>query len=102
MAEDVSDLIEEYREQLPFSDQVTVMDPPKHTEHRALLMGLITPKRLKSNEDFMWRHADAYLEPYLAAGGSDAIRASRCRSRSGSSPTCSASRRRTAPSSPAT
>ncbi len=73
-ADDVSDLIEQYREQLPFSDQVTVMDPPKHTEHRALLMGLITPKRLKSNEDFMWRHADNYLEPYLNAGGGDAIK----------------------------
>lgn len=68
-ADDVTDIIEEYREQLPFSDQVTVMDPPKHTEHRALLMGLITPKRLKENEDFMWAHADRYLEPYLATGG---------------------------------
>jgi cytochrome P450 len=68
-ADDVSDIIEEYREQLPFSDQVTVMDPPKHTAHRALLMGLITPKRLKENEEFMWRHADTMLEPYLAAGG---------------------------------
>lgn len=72
-ADDVTDLIEQYREQLPFSDQVTVMDPPKHTEHRALLMGLITPKRLKENEEFMWRHADAYLDPYLAAGGGDYI-----------------------------
>ncbi|CAJ1510450.1 cytochrome P450 [[Mycobacterium] burgundiense] len=68
-ADDVSDIIEEYREQLPFSDQVTVMDPPKHTAHRALLMGLITPKRLKENEEFMWRHADTMLEPYLATGG---------------------------------
>ena len=72
-ADDVSDLIDQYRDQLPFSDQVTVMDPPKHTEHRALLMGLITPKRLKENEDFMWRHADRALEPYLAAGGGEYI-----------------------------
>lgn len=68
-ADDVTDIIEQYREQLPFSDQVTVMDPPKHTEHRALLMGLITPKRLAENEDFMWAHADRYLKPYLATGG---------------------------------
>ncbi len=73
-AEDVSDLIEQYREQLPFSDQVTVMDPPKHTAHRALLMGLITPKRLKENEEFMWRHADTVLDPYIAAGGGDFIK----------------------------
>jgi cytochrome P450 family 150 subfamily A5 len=68
-ADDVSDIIEQYRDQLPFSDQVTVMDPPKHTEHRALLMGLITPKRLKQNEDFMLKHADTMLDPYLATGG---------------------------------
>jgi cytochrome P450 len=74
VADDVSDLIEQYREQLPFSDQVTVMDPPKHTAHRALLMGLITPKRLKENEEFMWRHADTVLDPYIAAGGGDFIK----------------------------
>ena len=67
-ADDVTDIIEEYREQLPFSDQVTVMDPPKHTEHRALLMGLITPKRLKENEDFMWPLADKFLDDFLAKG----------------------------------
>ncbi|OBF25434.1 cytochrome P450 [Mycobacterium sp. ACS4331] len=73
-ADDVSELIEQYREQLPFSDQVTVMDPPKHTAHRALLMGLITPKRLKENEEFMWRHADTVLDPYISAGGGDFIK----------------------------
>lgn len=67
--EDVSDIIDQYRDQLPFSDQVTVMDPPNHTAHRALLMGLITPKRLKENEEFMWRHADTMLDPYLDTGG---------------------------------
>lgn len=72
--DDVSEIIEAHREQLPFSDQVTVMDPPKHTAHRALLMGLITPKRLKENEEFMWRHADTAMEPYLTAGGGDFIK----------------------------
>ncbi|HEX5144266.1 MAG TPA: cytochrome P450 [Mycobacterium sp.] len=72
--DDVSELIDQHRDELPFSDQVTVMDPPKHTAHRALLMGLITPKRLKENEDFMWRHADAVLDPYFEAGGGDFIK----------------------------
>ena len=67
-ADDVTDIIEQYREQLPFSDQVTVMDPPKHTEHRALLMGLITPKRLKENEDFMWPLADKFLDDFIDNG----------------------------------
>ena len=53
--DDVSALIEEHRDELPMSDQLPTPDPPKHTDHRSLLLRLITPKRLKSNEEFMWR-----------------------------------------------
>jgi cytochrome P450 len=66
--DDVSALIEEYRDQLPFSDQITTMDPPKHTDHRALLMRLITPKRLKENEEFIWRLADRKIDDFYARG----------------------------------
>ncbi len=66
--EDISDLIEEYRDQTPFSDQLPTMDPPTHTAHRALLMSLITPKRLKENEDFMWKLADEQIDTFVAHG----------------------------------
>lgn len=70
---EVTGLIDQHRDELPMSDQVTTFDPPHHTSHRSLLMGLITPKRLKQNEDFMWRLADQSLEPYLANGGGEFI-----------------------------
>src|SRR5204862_1279388 len=66
--DDVSELIEQYRDELPFSDQLPSMDPPKHTEHRGLLMRLITPKRLRENEEFMWRLADRQIDEFLARG----------------------------------
>lgn len=66
--EDISDLIEQYRDQTPFYDQLPTMDPPVHTAHRALLMSLITPKRLKENEDFMWKLADEQIDTFLAKG----------------------------------
>jgi cytochrome P450 len=66
--DDISDIIEKYRDQLPFSDQLPSFDPPKHTAHRALLMRLITPKRLRENEEFMWRLADQQLDEFLAQG----------------------------------
>src|SRR5205807_4167753 len=66
--DDVSDLIEEHRDELPMNDQITTFDPPKHTEHRALLLRLITPKRLKENEAFMWRLADRQIDEFLARG----------------------------------
>ena len=66
--DDISDIIEKYRDTLPFSDQLPSFDPPKHTAHRALLMRLITPKRLKENEDFMWRLAERQIDEFVDRG----------------------------------
>ncbi|MEV0685412.1 cytochrome P450 [Nocardia sp. NPDC050378] len=66
---DVDALIAQHRDSLPMSDQLPTLDPPAHTDHRALLMRLITPKRLKENEEAMWSIADRMLDHYLATGG---------------------------------
>jgi cytochrome P450 len=66
--DDIGEIIEEYRAGLPFSDQLPSFDPPRHTAHRGLLMRLITPKRLKENEEFMWRLADRQIDEFLARG----------------------------------
>lgn len=71
--DDVSALIEEHRDALPMSDQLPTLDPPRHTDHRALLMRLITPKRLKENEASMWHLADGLLDRYLAPGEGEFI-----------------------------
>ncbi|WP_461059710.1 cytochrome P450 [Streptomyces pseudoechinosporeus] len=71
--DDVSELIEQHRAELPMSDQLPTMDPPQHTDHRALLMRLITPKRLKENEASMWHLADGLLDTYLAPGEGEFI-----------------------------
>ena len=71
---DITDLIEQHRDELPFSDQLPTLDPPTHTNHRSLLMRLITPKRLKENEDAMWVLADQVLDDFLAPGEGDWIR----------------------------
>ena len=66
--QDVAALIEKHRDQLPMSDQLPTLDPPKHTAHRALLRRLLTPRRLKENEAFMWRLADRQIDEFLAKG----------------------------------
>jgi len=71
--DDISDIIEQYRDDLPFSDQLPSFDPPKHTAHRALLMRLITPKRLRENEDFMWRLADRQLDEFIGTGACEFV-----------------------------
>jgi len=71
--DDVTELIEQHRDELPMSDQLPTLDPPAHTAHRALLMRLITPKRLKENEASMWTLADRLLEEFLAPGEGEFI-----------------------------
>ncbi len=71
--DDISALIEAHRDELPMSDQLPTLDPPKHTDHRALLMRLITPKRLRGNEEFMWRLADRQMGTFLDRGDCEFI-----------------------------
>ncbi len=72
--DDISPIIDKYRHQLLMHDHMVCMDPPEHTRERALLMRLITPKRLKENEDFMWRLADEQLDEFIAEGRCEFIR----------------------------
>ncbi|TMK66914.1 MAG: cytochrome P450 [Actinobacteria bacterium] len=66
--DDVGDLIDAHRHELLFSGELPTMDPPQHTAHRGLLLRLITPKRLKENEEFMWRWTDVQLDEILGHG----------------------------------
>ena len=66
--DDIGETIARHRHQLPMHEHMVTMDPPQHTQHRAVLMKLITPKRLKENEEFMWRLADRQLDEFLARG----------------------------------
>jgi cytochrome P450 len=72
-SDDVTSLIDEHRDQLPMSDQLPTLDPPVHTDQRALLMRLITPKRLRENEEFMWQLADRQLDTFLSDGRGEYI-----------------------------
>jgi cytochrome P450 family 150 subfamily A5 len=71
--DDVSEVIVKCRHELPFSDQLPSFDPPNHTAHRHLLMRLITPKRLKENEDFMWQYADHLLDQVVPEGAAEVV-----------------------------
>ena len=71
--DDVPELIAAHRDELPFNDQLPTLDPPVHTDHRALLMKLITPKRLKENEDAMGAMVDRALDDYLVGSAGELI-----------------------------
>lgn len=66
--QEIDALIAEHRHKLPMNDQLPTLDPPAHTASRALLMRLITPKRLAENEAFIERLTDLTLESLLERG----------------------------------
>jgi uncharacterized glyoxalase superfamily protein PhnB len=66
--DDVSPIIERHRHQLPMNGHMVTMDPPQHTQERALLMRLITPRRLQRNEDSLRRIAGRQLDEFLDDG----------------------------------
>jgi len=66
--DDITEYVNSHRQYLPQNDQIVSSDPPGHTAQRALLMGLITPKRLKENEEFIWRLTDRQLDEILPRG----------------------------------
>lgn len=66
--DDISDQIAEHRQLMPLFEHMVTMDPPDHTNARSLLNRLLTPSRLKENEEFMWRLADECLDDFIADG----------------------------------
>jgi cytochrome P450 family 150 subfamily A5 len=72
--DDVSELIERHRDELPMADQIITMDPPMHKDHRALLMRLLTPARLRENELAMSRLADRQIDEFIDSGSCEFIK----------------------------
>src|SRR5699024_7573246 len=68
VGDDIDDLIGRHRHKMPAHEHMVTMDPPDHTRARSLLSRLLTPARLKENQEFLWRLADAQLDEFVAAG----------------------------------
>jgi len=62
--ETIADVVEHRSDEIPLSGQLFTLDPPKHTRQRALLTKLLTPNRLKENEEFMWTLADRLIDEF--------------------------------------
>lgn len=66
--DDIRDQIDAHRTQMPLHEHMVAMDPPKHTRARSILSRLLTPSRLKANQDFLWELADSQLDEFVDSG----------------------------------
>jgi cytochrome P450 len=51
--DDICAQIDAHGTEIPMYEHMVTMDPPEHSDARSILSRLLTPKRLKENEDFM-------------------------------------------------
>jgi cytochrome P450 len=61
-------VIERRRHEVPLSDQLPALDPPRHTRQRSLAARLFTPNRLKQNEEFILALADQLIDEFVDRG----------------------------------
>jgi cytochrome P450 len=66
--DDISAEIEAHRSAMPGGFLIATQDPPAHEKIKSLLMGMITPKRLKENEAFMLLLADQTIDEFIGRG----------------------------------
>ena len=66
--DDISAQIEAHRHLFPIYEHMVVMDPPAHDKARSLLSKLLTPRRLKENEEYMWKLVDSSIDAIIDKG----------------------------------
>lgn len=71
--DDITAQIEAHRDQIPYAALILNQDPPAHTRSKAVLMGIITPKRLQENEEYMLGLADRTIDEFIARDGFEVI-----------------------------
>ena len=66
--DDITAFIAAHRDELPMSEYMVTQDVPAHHDHRGLIMRLLTPKRMRENEEFMWCLADRQIDEFIDRG----------------------------------
>lgn len=71
--DNITGQIDAFRETMPFGGLIASQDSPQHPRTRSLLGGIITPKRLKENEEFMWKLADRQIDTFIDRGAFEVV-----------------------------
>lgn len=66
--DDITDQVEAHRHEFSWSDHIVCMDGEPHAKNRALLGSLMTYKRLKANEEYLYELADRLIDGFIDSG----------------------------------
>jgi cytochrome P450 len=66
--DDIRAQIAAHRDSMPWSAHLTTFDGAFHSQYRALLASLLTYKRIKQNEDYLYALADSFIDRFVEKG----------------------------------
>ena len=72
--DDISAQLDAARATMPWSDHLACYDGDKHTTHRDIMTRLLTYKRFKQNEDYLYGLADTLIDKFIARGECEVMR----------------------------
>lgn len=64
-AGDISEQIDAHKDHMPWGDHLVCFDGKQHTDYRSILMRLLTPKRIRDNEQYLYGLSDRFLDTLL-------------------------------------
>lgn len=70
---DIREQLERHRADMPWADHLVAFDGKKHQEHRMLLGSLLTFKRLKQNEEYLYGLVDSLIDGFIANGACNVV-----------------------------
>lgn len=69
----IDDQIEECRAANPYLGTIMTEDEVKHARSKTILNGIITPARLKANEQYMYQLADEIIDEFIDKGSFNVV-----------------------------
>jgi len=72
--DDISAQLNAARETMPWSAHLTTYDGEKHQSHRDIVTKLLTYKRFKQNEDYLYGLADKLIDRFIDRGTCEVMR----------------------------
>ena len=70
---DIRPQLDKVRDTMPWADHLVCFDGQQHAEHRMLLGGVLTYKRLKQNEEYLHGLSDMLIDRFIAKGKCDVV-----------------------------
>ncbi len=72
--DDISEQLDEARMTMPWSAHLATYDGDRHTSHREMVTRLLTYKRFKQNEEYLYGLADKLIDKFIGRGECEVMR----------------------------